>query len=130
MRALIVVWLAVLLVGCARFHNVTVDDIRAPEYKRSEGNIPMGIPAIQQAMRDYGSTCGDLGPLRPNPSNPGRAIYTVSMSGAPDSSVVLLIDLQQIGTTTRYQGYAYYKGGENRLNNVIYAMSGGKDCRK
>src|SRR3546814_14619441 len=104
MRTLIMIWLAVLLVGCARFHNVTVDDIRASEYKRSEGNIPMGIAAIRQAMRDYGAACANLGPPHPSPSLPGRAMYTVSMSAAPVSSAVLLIALQQIGTNTRHQG--------------------------
>lgn len=130
MRTLFVVWLAVLLVGCARFHNVTVDDIRASEYMRSEGTIPMGIPAIQQAMQNYSASCEKLGPLHLSPTNLGRAMYTVSMSNSPGSSIVLLIDLQQIGTTTRYQGYTYYKTAQSRLSNVIYAMSGGTDCRE
>ena len=120
----------VVLAGCARSHDVTVDDIRAADHKRAEGEIAMGIPQIQQAMQNYGSTCESLGPVTINPSNPGRAIYTGTTPGLTDSSAAILIDLQQVGTTTRYQGYTYYKTGQDQLNKVLYVMGGGRECRR
>lgn len=120
----------VVLAGCARFQDVTVDEIRSADHKRAEGEIAMGIPQIQQALSNYGSTCESLGSLNPNPTNPGRATYTGVMPGVSESSATLLIDLQQVGMTTRYQGYTYYKTGQDELDKALYVMGGGKECRR
>lgn len=120
----------VVLAGCAQFENVTVDEIRAAEHKRAEGEIAMGIPEIQQALSNYGSTCESLGSLKLDPTHPGRAIYTGLAPGVPESSATLLIDLQQVGMTTRYQGYTYYKTGQGQLDKALYVMGGGKECKR
>lgn len=119
-----------VLAGCAQFENVTVDEIRSAEHKRAEGEIPTGLPEIQQALNSYGSTCESLGSLQMNPENPGRATYTGLAPGVSESSATLLIDLQQVGRTTRYQGYTYYKTGQSQLDKVLYVMGGGKQCKR
>ena len=128
MRSLSVM-LLLLTAGCSQFENVTLDEVRAAENKRSEGYIAMSIPGMQQALHDYAVSCRSLGSLTVEPLNPGRAAYTVAMPGYGNSNTVVRIDLQQIGTNTRYQAYTNDETWRNQMEEALYVMSGGKECR-
>lgn len=130
MRGLMAVAGVLVLAGCAQLQNVTVDEIRNPEYQRTEGEIAKTIPQIQRAMYDYGASCRNIGQLAIDPSNSGRATYATFMPGITDASAALLIDLQEAGPNTKYQGYTYYSTWAKRIEDAVYAMSGGKDCRR
>lgn len=131
MRVLLAVVALALLAGCAQLKNVTVSDLRSAEHKRQEGDFPLSITQIQQAMYEYGANCRDIGPLRVDPSNESSATYTQYMPGLTDSSASLLIDLRQVSPgVTHYTAYTYYKGWDSRAVEVLDIMARKKQCNK
>lgn len=130
MRGFVAAVLAFILAGCAQLQNVTVDELRAEKHKSAEGEIPLTIPQIQQTMYDYGEKCRSIGNLSLNPGNPGRAMFVTYMPGLTDSSAAMLIDLQQVGLATRYQGYVYYTTWKRHLDDALSIMRGQQGCTK
>jgi len=119
-----------LVAGCTQFGNVTVDEIRAAQNKRGEGYIAMSIPDMREALREYAVSCRDLGTLSVDATHPGRAAYTVASPGHGSPDIAVRIDLQQIGLNTRYQAYISDQTWRARMEEALYVMGGGKDCRK
>lgn len=123
-----IVFAVVMLSGCAAFQNVNVSDLRSDKHRVADGSIPLTIPQIQQAVYDYREKCRDIGKVAVNPSNPSAASFVTYTMGASSDSAILLIDLQQKGSLTDYQGYLYYNTWKRQLDHDIQVMSGSATC--
>jgi hypothetical protein len=119
-RNLTVAGVAMLaLSGCAMLQNLTVSDIKQPEYLRESRVFDKTIPQIRDAMAAYALKCRPGSPLISDPADSTKAYVIASMPGRSEASVIMVVAFSQNGGQTSADGYSYFSTWKGHIENVF-----------
>lgn len=123
-------FLLFLLVGCAAFQNLTVDDVRQDKFLSVTKTYDLTIKQIAKNLYQYNLKCSPLPDIKIDPSDPNKAILIFILPGFTDASVVNVVDFEQFGDKTLVKGYKYTTPLIGWIDNVIWAIEHPQTCYK
>lgn len=125
-----ILFLQFLLIGCAAFQNLTVEDVRQDKFLSVTKIYDLTIKQISQNLYQYNLRCTPIPDLKIDPSDPNRAILTSQSMGFTELSVVTVVDFQQNGSKTIVKGYKYTTPLISNLDSIMWAIDNPKTCYK
>lgn len=112
--------------GCASFQNLAASDLRIDKHFYKSYSIDHSIEEINSNLYKYNTNCRPLARLDINPTNRHTGTIQVSMPGLSDTSVIVVMDFEQVGDNkTNVKSYTYYPSWNSFPDKVIDAINGG-----
>jgi len=116
-------------VGFASTQNLTVTDIRKPEYIRDTQAFNLSIVEVAGALYQHNINCRPIAPFIVNPLDTSSASITMTTPGFTQDSVLLYIEFKQSGSKTQAVAYAYYSTWSRIINEIFYAVEKPDKCQ-
>lgn len=137
MKKIIAVFLLAFMVGCApTTTGLRIDDLRKPEYVRTEQNLFMTFPEIQMALFKHERVCGNAPVFKMLENETSHAIITEANVGEMPWNQVVMFDLIWLqpsmlqDTRTRVYAYSFFSNSEvkQRIARIFNAINKPEEC--